>query len=280
MTTTLVRAPVGDVLRTWREKRRLSQLGLAARADISARHLSFLETGRSAPSREMVLRLAEQLEMPLRERNELLLSAGYAPMYSHIPLDAPQMSAVRNAITQVVAGHDPYPAMAVDRKWNLAASNQAFSIFTESVSPHLLEPPINVLRLTLHPDGLAPRLLNHGEWRGYLLHRLRIRISRTNEPWLARLHEELAAYPCADRTPDFASIDAGAGIVLPMRLRIGDVALSMFSTVAFFGTPLDVTVSELLVKSFFPMDEQTTSFLISRRAKAGAAGQDPAEMKH
>src|SRR5688500_12105032 len=179
--------PVGELLRQWREHRRLSQLELALEADVSTRHLSFVETGRSAPSRDMVLHLAEQLDVPLRERNHLLLAAGYAPVYPETALDSPPMTAVREAVGQLLSGHEPYPAVVVDRRWNLVDANAGLALFTDGLPRELLAPPTNALRVSLHPDGLAPRIANLGEWRAHLLGRLRRQVARTADPELAAL---------------------------------------------------------------------------------------------
>jgi transcriptional regulator with XRE-family HTH domain len=266
--------PIGELLRGWRERRRLSQLDLALQAEISTRHLSFVETGRSRPSREMVLRLAEQLELPLRERNQLLLTAGYAPVYPETALDAPQLAAVRAAVRQVLTGHEPYPAAAVDRGWNLVDANAGVALLTAGVAPELLAPPANVLRASLHPAGLAPRIANLGEWRAHLLGRLRRQVHLTADPDLARLYDELRAYPGDRRAP---AIDLpGAGeIVAPLRLRHGDRELAFFSTITIFGTPLDVTVAELAIESFFPADADTAAVLRESVGRgAGGGGED------
>ncbi|MGA9860301.1 MAG: helix-turn-helix transcriptional regulator, partial [Solirubrobacteraceae bacterium] len=186
---------VGGLLRDWRQRRRMSQLELALEAGVSARHLSFVETGRSRPSPDMVLHLADRLEVPLRERNQLLLAAGYAPRFGARDLDDPQLSHVRDALGRVLAGHEPYPALAVDRNWDLVASNSALDPLLEGVSDGLLAPPANVLRLALHPDGLMPRILNAGQWRSHLLERLERQIRVTADPGLEALYDELAAYP-------------------------------------------------------------------------------------
>jgi transcriptional regulator with XRE-family HTH domain len=251
------------LLREWREQRRLSQLELAIQADISARHLSFVETGRSAPSREMVLYLAEQLDVPLRERNHLLLAAGYAPVYSSAALDAPQTAAVRAAVRQLLTGHEPYPAVVVDRWWNLVEANASVALFTEGVAPELLAPPANVLRASLHPDGLAPRIVNLGEWRAHLLGRLRRQVALTADPTLAELYDELSAYPC-DCPAAAVELPGPADIVIPLRIRHGGRELAFFSTVATFGTPLDITVAELVIESFFPADRDTAAALRGR----------------
>jgi transcriptional regulator with XRE-family HTH domain len=252
--------PVGELLRQWRERRRLSQLDLALLADTSTRHLSFVETGRSRPSRGMLLRLAERLELPLRERNHLLLAGGYAPAFGQAPLDAPEMAGVRAALRQVLAGHEPYPAVVVDRVWNLVDANAAVAALVGGADPALLAPPANVLRLSLHPDGMAPRIANLGEWRAHLLGRLRRQIDLTADPGLAELHEELRAYPCDQPEPD-VELPGPGDVVVPLRFRHGDRELSMLSILASFGTPLDVTVAELSIESFFPADAATGAAL-------------------
>jgi transcriptional regulator with XRE-family HTH domain len=254
------RRPVGELLRRWRGRRRLSQLELALESGISARHLSFVENGKSAPSRETILRLAEQLDLPLRERNHLLLAAGYAPVFSEAKLGSPEMAPVRRAVRQVLGGHEPYPAVAVDRGWNLVDANAGVALLTESVAPELLEPPANALRITLHPDGMAPKISNLGEWRAHLLGRLRRQVALTTDPELSRLLSELRAYPCDQPEPE-VEIPGPGDIVVPLRLRHGGRELAFFSTVTTFGTPLDVTVSELAIESFFPADPETASIL-------------------
>jgi transcriptional regulator with XRE-family HTH domain len=253
---------VGELLRGWRERRRLSQMDLALDAEISTRHLSFVETGRSAPSRDMVLRLADQLEVPLRERNQLLLAGGYAPVYSQAALDAPEMSEVRAAVRQVLTGHEPYPAAAVDRHWNLVEANSGIALMTADVDGELLEAPPNAMRLALHPGGLAPRIANLGEWRAHLLSRLRRQVALTADPVLAELLDEVRAYPCDDDEPD-VEIPAVGEVFVPLRLRHGDGELAFFSTVTTFGTPLDITVAELAIETFFPADEATSAALRS-----------------
>jgi transcriptional regulator with XRE-family HTH domain len=255
-TTTQPLRPVGELLRQWRERRRLSQLDLALQTEISARHLSFVETGRSRPSRDLLLRLAEQLELPLRERNHLLLTGGYAPVYGQAPLDAPELAAVRAALRQVLAGHEPYPAVVVDRGWNLVDANASVALFLEQVPPDLLTPPANVLRVSLHPDGMAPHILNLGEWRGHLLARLRRQITLTADPALAELYGELRGYPCDQPEPE-VELPGPGEVVVPLRIRHGDRELSFLSIMASFGTPLDVTVAELAIESFFPADAET-----------------------
>jgi transcriptional regulator with XRE-family HTH domain len=276
-TNTPTGRPVGGQLRTWRERRRLSQLELAGAADISARHMSFLETGRSMPSRAMLLRLAERLEIPLRERNALLLAAGYAPMYSERRLDDPALNQARKAIDLVLAGHSPYPALAVDRHWNLISANAAIGLMLEGIDASLMEPPINVLRLGLHPRGLAPRVANYTQWRAHTLMRLRQQIAATADPILLELLAELESYP-SSAAPDEAqhtdeTQDYG-GVVVPFRLRAKDGILSFFGTTTVFGTPLDITLAELAIESFFPADASTTEHLnrIARQGTAVLAG--------
>jgi transcriptional regulator with XRE-family HTH domain len=251
------RPSVGELLRDWRQRRRLSQLDLASEAGVSSRHLSFVETGRSRPSREMVLHLAEQLDVPLRERNQLLLAAGFAPVYGRRGLDSPDMAAVRGAMDLVLAAYEPYPAVVVDRSWNLVAGNRSIALFTEGVAADLLAPPANVLRLSLHPDGLAPRILNLPEWRRHVLHRLAREAHLTGDAELAALHRELAALPGGtDRTPP-------NGIAVPLRVRAGDEVLSFLSTVTTFGTAVDLTAAELSIEAFLPADARTAEALRS-----------------
>lgn len=254
------RRPVGELLRRWRDLRRLSQFELALESGISARHLSFLENGRSAPSREMTLRLAKELGLPLRERNHLLLAAGYAPVYTEAALDSPEMSAAREAVSQVLIGHEPYPAVVVDRNWNLVDANESIGLFTAGVAGDLLAPPANVLKISLHPDGMAPRIVNLGEWRAHLLGRLRRQVALTAEPELSHLLNELRTYPCEQSEPEI-EIPGPDDIVVPLRIRHEGRELVLCSTVATFGMPLDVTVAELAIESFFPADRETSSIL-------------------
>jgi transcriptional regulator with XRE-family HTH domain len=252
---------VGALLRDWRQRRRMSQMELALEAGVSTRHLSFVETGRSRPSAEMVLHLAERLEVPLRERNELLLAAGFAPQYSARDFDDPALCEVRDAVSRVLAAHEPYPAIAVDRYWNLIASNEALGPFLEGVAPELLVPPVNTIRLALHPDGVAPRILNLGEYRADLVERLDRAARLTGDPQLAELHEEMLDYP----GPDAPAVPADAAVTVGLRLAPAPGSdapeLSLFSTITTFGTAVDVTVSELAVEAFFPADAQTAGYL-------------------
>ena len=255
--------PIGDHLREWRQRRRLSQLDLALEADISAKHLSFLETGRAQPSREMVLHLAERLDVPLLERNVLLLSAGYAPIYAQRALDDPALRQARQAVDLVLKGHEPYPALAVDRHWTLIAHNAAVPALMASADPTLLQPPVNVLRLSLHPNGLAPRIANLPEWRAHLLMRLRQQIDVTADGELIRLLDELSGYPApgGGKAPRGTVKDEYAGVVVPLQFNTGAGVLSFFSTTTIFGTPVDVTLSELAIESFFPADAATAALL-------------------
>lgn len=253
-------AGVGDLVREWRQRRRLSQLELAGEADISTRHLSFVENGRSVPSRGMLLRLAERLDVPLRARNEMLHAAGFAALYAERPLDAPEMSVARRTVDAVLHAHAPFPALAVDRHWTLVASNAAVAPLLAGVAPALLRGPVNVLRLSLHPDGLAPRIENLAQWRSHLLARLQQQIERTGDAQLVALHAELAAYPAPAGN---AHGHEFGGIAVPLRLRVDGLAepLSLISTTTVFGTPVDVTLSELALECFYPADERTRAAL-------------------
>jgi transcriptional regulator with XRE-family HTH domain len=256
--------PVGNLLRQWRQRRRMSQLELALGADVSARHVSFLETGRSVPSREMVLHLAERLEVPLRERNALLLAAGYAPAFRERPLGDPALDAARQAVELLLAGHEPYPALAVDRHWSLVSSNQAATRLLAGVAPALLQPPVNVLRLSLHPEGVAPRIANLAEWRAHVLLRLAHQIDVTADPVLTDLLTELRGYPAPSGGAAETPPDVLASVVVPLRLVTPAGTLSFISTTTVFGTPMDVTLAELALETFFPADGPTAAIL--RRA--------------
>ena len=246
----------GDLIREWRQRRRLSQLDLAIAANVSSRHLSFVETGRSRPTSEMILHLAEHLDVPLRDRNALLLAGGYAPAYSERTLAAPELQAVTNALRRVLAGHEPYPAAVVNRWWELVGANAGIALFTGDVSPELLEPPVNVLRLSLHPDGMAQRIANLPEWRAHLLARLHRQAEATGDPRLFTLYAELEAYPGGRATPPDR-----ADVVVPLRFRAAGAELSFLSITAVIGTPMDVTVEELAIESFYPADRQTAKAL-------------------
>lgn len=258
---------VGDLLREWRMRRRISQLDLAIQADISTRHLSFVETGRSRPTSNMILRLAGELDVPLRERNRLLLAGGYAPAYPENELDAPQMHAVRTALRQLLAAHQPYPAVVIDRGWNLIDANASVALFTQSATDELLAPPLNVLRLSLHPEGMAPRIANLGEWRAHLLGRLRRQATLTADPSLTELYEELRGYPCEQQEPDI-ELPGPGDVLVPLHYRHNDQELTFFSTTAVFGTPLDITLAELAIESFYPANPTTEAALRSQTAAA------------
>ncbi|SHG46818.1 Transcriptional regulator, contains XRE-family HTH domain [Kaistia soli DSM 19436] len=250
----------GEELRNWRLRRRLSQLDLAGEADLSTRHLSFLETGRSRPSRAMVLKLAERLDLPLREQNGLLLAAGFAPVHAERRLDDPGLAAARDAVRRIVEGHDPYPALAIDRHWTMIEANAAVASLIEGVDPVLLRPPVNVLRLALHPAGLAARTVDFLAWRGHLLGRLAREAELTGDPRLSALHAELESLPAGGPRRTAASEPYG-GIALPFRLRVGDMVLSFITTTTVFGGPADVTLSELAIEAFFPADAETAARL-------------------
>lgn len=255
--------PVGEHLREWRRRRRLSQLDLAGDAEISARHLSFVETGRSQPSREMILRLADQLEIPMRERNVLFAAAGYAPMFPERVLEDPALAAARDAIALLLEGHKPYPAFALDRHWNVVASNAALPVLYEDVAEELMTPPVNGMRLSLHPRGLSPRIANLAQWRAHLLHRLRRQIDLTADAALIDLQRELLSYPAPPETPAVQTHTPTHPhvheAVVPFRIHSGGKLLSFFSTIMIFGTPIDVTLSEIALELFFPADGPTAA---------------------
>jgi transcriptional regulator with XRE-family HTH domain len=253
--------PFGEHLRHWRRHRRLSQLDLAQEAEISTRHLSFVETGRSLPSREMVLRLAQRLDVPLRERNTLLVAAGYAPMYRERPLDDPALSAARQAVELILKCHEPYPALAVDRHWNLVAANSTLPHLLAGADPSLLQGQVNVLRLSLHPRGLASRIVNLAQWRSHLFERLRQQIHATGDARLAELLEELRGYPVPDGADQLQLEGEHLGVVMPFRFRSSFGVLSFISTTTIFGTPVDVTLQELAMETFFPADAMTGDVL-------------------
>ncbi|WP_061496093.1 helix-turn-helix domain-containing protein [Ramlibacter tataouinensis] len=251
----------GDHLRHWRQHRRLSQLDLAQQADISTRHLSFVETGRSVPSREMVLRLAERLEVPLRERNALLVAAGYAPMYRERPLDDPALAPARRAVELILKSHEPCLALAVDRHWNLVAANRMLPHLLTGADASLLKPPVNVLRLSLHPLGLAPKIVNLVQWRAHLFERLRQQVGATGDARLAELLDELRALPLPEGTQDVRLEGEHLGVAMPFQFRSSLGVLSFISTTTIFGTPIDVTLQELALETFFPADDKTAEAL-------------------
>lgn len=246
-------------------RRRLSQLDLATAAGISARHLSFVETGRARPSREMVLHLAEHLDVPLRERNPLLLAAGYAPTFNASDLDAPEMQPVREAIDRLLLAHEPYPAILVDRHWNLVAANTTAFVLTDGVAPELLAPPVNVLRVTLHPDGLAPRIANLPQWVDHLLGGLQRQIALTADDDLRALEAELKGYLDAQGVPSRIEVDTPRAVAIPMRLRTDDGELAFITMLATFGTATDITLAELAIETFLPADAYTADVLATRQ---------------
>ena len=270
-------AAVGAQIRHWRMRRRLSQLELALAADVSTRHLSCLETGRAAPSREMVLRLARRLDVPLRERNRLLTAAGFAPMFAARPLDDAAMAAARAVVELVLRAHEPYPALAVDRHWNVVLQNRAVALLLDGVDPALLEPPVNALRLALDPRGIAPRIVNFAAWRAHLLGRLGQQVAASDDDALRALADELAALGAAGAAPDprdaaahaaSAREHAPAGcaanepaLVVPLVVQTRLGTLSFISTTTVFGTPVDITLAELALESFFPADAATAAAL-------------------
>lgn len=267
--------PVGALLRDWRQRRRLSQLDLAGDANVSTRHLSCVETGRALPSREMVLRLADRLAVPLRERNRLLTAAGYAPMFSERRLDDPALSSARRALESILKGHEPYPALLVDRHWNLVAANRMVPLMLEGLSPEQLRPPLNVLRLSLHPQGLAPRIVNLAQWRHHLLERLQQQVEASGDATLAALAEELRGYPEAPDSGEHVLHGEAPAVAMPLQFRSTEGVLTLISTITVFGTPVDITLSELALETFFPADESTAAALRRLAARLEPADAAP-----
>ncbi len=262
--STTSRAAAGEMLRAWRQRRRLSQLELATRTGVSTRHLSCLETGKANASRQLLLYLAGELDVPLRERNELLLAAGYAPRYPHQPLDGDQLRAARDALGRLLAAHEPYPAVVMDRHWNVVERNSSAAALMNGVSPELARPPVNVLRVSLHPHGLAPRIVNLAEWSAHLMGRLRRQIAVTAAPYLASLAHEVSQYPGVSAGPETGP--AGDAIFVTLRLRQGGTELRLLNTLTTFGAPLDVTVAELVLEAFYPADAITADALRAPRS--------------
>lgn len=260
----------GALLREWRQRRNLSQLELALRSAVSARHLSFIETGRTRPSREMVLHLAERLDVPLRDRNRLLLAAGFAPVFGERSLDQSEMAPVREAIERFLSAHEPYPAVVVDRHWNIVGSNRGVAYVTQGVAPELREPPANALRIALHPNGLAPRISNLADWSGYLLARLRREIEATGDPALEALYRELLTYPGVGTEDDRADAPTPNEIMLEHELRLDDTDLALFCTFTIFGTAHDLTLAELTIVAFYPANSQTAQALTEAVSEAQA----------
>ena len=256
--------PVGAQLRAWRSRRRLSQLDLALDAEISARHLSFLETGRSRPSRPMLLKLAERLHIPARERNQLLVAAGFAPSLPERSLDDPAMADARRAVDLVLAAYDPFPALAIDRHWHMVAANEGAKGLLVGIAPFLLEPPVNVLRLSLHPEGAAGRIVNLAQWRGHVFRRLEEQIEASADAALGALLDELRAYPGGTVSD---SGDSLGGVAVPLVLRSDQGDLSFLGTTTMFGTPIDITLAELAIEAFLPADARTLELLEAGRTK-------------
>lgn len=253
----------GEQLRTWRQRRRMSQLELAGEADISTRHLSYVETGRANPSREMVLRLAARLEVPLRERNSFLLAAGFAPMYRESRLDDPAFAAAKQAVDLILKSHEPFPALAIDRRWNLVAANGMVAHMLAGVHESLLQPPMNVLRVSLDPRGLAPNIINLVQWRAHLFERLSVQIAATADPALISLLSELRGLPAPESEHKEFVQGEHPGIAVPLKFRSPSGVLSFISTTTIFGSPVDVTLQELALETFFPLDEFTRKALQS-----------------
>ncbi|MEN8654644.1 helix-turn-helix transcriptional regulator [Streptomyces sp. 21So2-11] len=272
MTTTSADQGVGPLLRGWRGHRRITQLELALRADSSARHISFIETGRSRPGEELLLRLAEHLDVPVRERNALLLAAGYAPRFAATPLDDPAMGAVRQGIEQLLRGYEPYPALVVDASYTVVAANRGIMMLLAGVPERLLVPPLNAMRLTLHPEGLAPSIRNLPEWRGHLLTQMERQIALVRSDALRAVYDEVAAYPLPERAdgaryrePD-PTDPPYPYFALPLQVEHDGQVLSFISSVSTFNTPLDVTVAELAIETLLPADPATVKYLQSTAA--------------
>ncbi|MDZ4312809.1 MAG: helix-turn-helix transcriptional regulator [Cypionkella sp.] len=255
----------GAMLRDWRQRRRYSQLALALEIEISQRHLSFLESGRSMPSRDMILRLTEFLQVPLRERNAILIAAGFAPAYRERALGSSELQQARAAIAQILTGHEPHPALAVDRSWTILSANRAVSVLTQGAPPALLSGEVNALRLSLHPDGLAPRILNFREWRSHILARLAHDIDLSADPRLIALLDELKAYPTPPNATTMRKVTANA-IAVPLILQSREGPLTFLSTTTLFGTAVDVTLADIVIESFFPADTQTAAAMVKLMA--------------
>lgn len=261
-------SPFGERLRHWRQHRRLSQLDLAHVADVSTRHLSYVETGRASPSRDMVLRLVDRLEVPLRERNALLEAAGFAPMYRERPLEAPDMAPARAAVQRILECHEPWPALAMDRHWNLVMANRMVPPLMAGASPALLQGTMNVLRLSLHPEGLAPRIANLRQWREHLFERLRQQIHATGDETLAALLGELKGYPESFGSEAVSLPGEHHGVLMPFQFSTDHGVLNLVSTTTVFGSPVDITLQELALETFFPADEATAESLRTLAAQA------------
>jgi transcriptional regulator with XRE-family HTH domain len=270
---------VGELLRGWRRRRQISQLELALRAGSSARHLSFVETGRSTPGRDLLLRLADQLDVPVRDRNALLTAAGYAPLYTETPLDDPAMEGLARTLETLLRAHEPNPALVMNGHYDVVAANRGITLLLgEGLPDELTRPPMNALRLTLHPQGLAPRIRNLAEWRGHLLERAERQLAFRASPELRALYDEVAAYPAPKGTapaegggsPSRAAPTPAHAYALPLRVEAAGRLLSFVSTATTFNTPMDVTVSELAIETFLPADPDTARALRDLSAAGGA----------
>jgi transcriptional regulator with XRE-family HTH domain len=250
---------VGQLVRRWRERRRRSQLDVSIAAELSTRHLSFIETGRVRPSRSMIERICEELDVPLRERNSFYLAAGFAPVHTERPFT--DLGVVRAAVDAVLTGHEPNPALAVNVRWDLLAANRAMTAFLGLVSDGLREPPMNVLRATLHPHGLAPRIRNYEQWRTHVVRRIRRQLERTAAPGLAELLTEIESYPGPDGRCEEVVAGPGGDLVAPLLLTTEFGDLSLLYAVTVFGSPRDVTLDEIAIETFFPADQATAKLL-------------------
>jgi transcriptional regulator with XRE-family HTH domain len=266
---------VGGLLREWRHRRRLSQLDLAIAADVSARHVSLVETGKSNPSAGMILRLADQLDVPLRDRNRLLLAAGFAPRYTERPLDVDVLSMARDAVERVLRAHEPYPALVFDRHWNILMTNRAVDPFFAAVDPDLLRPPINMVRLGLDPRGLAPLVVNLADVRTLFRTRIARQLAKSPDPDLTALYEELLA-PDSETEAE-TSLSNESDVLIPMIIRYDGRELSLFSTITTFGTPTDITLDEISIESYYPADTKTAAYFTSPKTDVQVAEQ-PAEV--
>ncbi|MCM4083063.1 helix-turn-helix domain-containing protein [Paractinoplanes hotanensis] len=252
---------VGELLRQWRQRRGLSQLDLAIAADVSARHVSLVETGKSKPSADMILRLADQLHVPLRDRNRLLLAAGFAPRYAERPLDDNALSAVHDAVSRVLRAHEPYPAVVFDRRWNIVMTNRAVDPFFAQVAPDLLRPPVNLVRLGLDPRGFARMVVNLADVRAVFRTRISRQLATAPDPELTALYEELLAPEPENASSQLIEPD----VVIPMILRIGGRELRLFSTITTFGTPMDITIDEIAIESYYPADAESAAYFTEQR---------------
>lgn len=272
MAAKATRSGAGPLIKEWRSRRHRSQLDLALDIGVSTRHLSFVETGRSKPSPELLIALAEGLDVPLRERNAWLLAAGYAPRYGETPLDDASMTRVRATVQRLLDRHDPYPGVVVDRFWNVVLSNRAAVALLDGVAPAALVQPLNVFRLCLHPDGLAARTRNFEQWSAYLLGQLHRAALVTGDADLARLADEVATYPNLDGMADWrvAAAPREPALLVPWELERDGRRLSLFGTITTFGTPQDITIAELAIELFYPADEASEQVL--RDAAGAVAG--------